>query len=64
MRLGFTTFNQNPSYTVSRGKNPSFQRPKTLRQPPTAKKVMTSVFWNSEVVFMIDYLQKGQTITE
>jgi hypothetical protein len=50
-------------YSKQREKKTGFQHPKTFKQPATAKKVMTSVFWNSEGVFMIDYLQKGQTIT-
>lgn len=44
-------------------KHPGSPPPKKFKQTATAKKVMASVFWDSEGVLMIDYLQKGQTIT-
>ncbi|UYV74832.1 hypothetical protein LAZ67_12001195 [Cordylochernes scorpioides] len=39
---------------------PSPQKAKTV---PTAGKVMVSVFWDSEGVLLLDFLNKGQTIT-
>ncbi|UYV64944.1 hypothetical protein LAZ67_3002523 [Cordylochernes scorpioides] len=37
--------------------------PKKAKTVPSAKKVMVSVFWDSEGVFLLDFLNKGQTIT-
>ncbi|CAH1241963.1 SETMAR [Branchiostoma lanceolatum] len=38
------------------------QPPKKFKRVASVGKVMASVFWHSEGVIMIDYLQKGQTI--
>ncbi|XP_066302907.1 histone-lysine N-methyltransferase SETMAR-like [Branchiostoma lanceolatum] len=38
------------------------QPPKKFKRVASVGKVMASVFWDSEGVIMIDYLQKGQTI--
>ncbi|XP_066270858.1 histone-lysine N-methyltransferase SETMAR-like [Branchiostoma lanceolatum] len=38
------------------------QLPKKFKRVASVGKVMASVFWDSEGVIMIDYLQKGQTI--
>ncbi|UYV78083.1 hypothetical protein LAZ67_16000046 [Cordylochernes scorpioides] len=37
--------------------------PKKAKTVPSAGKVMVSVFWDSEGVLLIDFLNKGQTIT-
>jgi hypothetical protein len=37
--------------------------PKKTRSVPSARKVMASVFWAAEGIFLIDYLEKGKTIT-
>ncbi|UYV67322.1 hypothetical protein LAZ67_5000223 [Cordylochernes scorpioides] len=37
--------------------------PKKAKTVPTAGKVMVSVFWDSEGVLLLDFLNKGQTIT-
>jgi hypothetical protein len=36
--------------------------PKKTRSVPSAGKVMVSVFWGAEGIFLIDYLEKGKTI--
>ena len=36
--------------------------PKKFKAVPSAGKVMASVFWDTEGIIMIDYLEKGQTI--
>ncbi|CAH1242186.1 SETMAR [Branchiostoma lanceolatum] len=38
------------------------QPPKKFKRVASVGKVMASLFWDSEGVIMIDYLQKGQTI--
>jgi len=37
--------------------------PKKTRSVPFAGKVMASVFWDAEGILLIDYLEKGKTIT-
>ena len=37
--------------------------PVKFRKIDSAGKVMASVFWDSEGVLMIDYLQRGKTVT-
>jgi hypothetical protein len=37
--------------------------PKKTRSVPSAGKVMASVFWDTEGILFIDYLEKGKTIT-
>jgi hypothetical protein len=37
--------------------------PKQTRSVPSAGKVMASVFWDTEGILFIDYLEKGKTIT-
>ena len=37
--------------------------PKKTRSVPSAGKVMASVFWNAECILLIDYLEKGKTIS-
>lgn len=44
-------------------KRPSSPTPKKFKVSSSAGKVMASVFWDAEGVIMIDYLQKGATIT-
>ena len=38
--------------------------PKKAKTVLSAGKVMTTVFWDSQEIIFIDYLQNGQTITE
>jgi hypothetical protein len=38
-------------------------RPKKFRAQKSARKVLASVFWDFRGVIMIDYQEKGQTIT-
>ncbi|UYV61879.1 hypothetical protein LAZ67_1006929 [Cordylochernes scorpioides] len=38
--------------------------PKKAKTVPSAGKVMVSVFWDSEGVLLLDFLNKGQTITD
>lgn len=44
-------------------KRPSSPTPKKFKVASSAGKVMASVFWDAEGVIMIDYLEKGATIT-
>lgn len=37
--------------------------PKKAKSVPSAGKVMASVFWDAKGILLIDYLQKGKTIT-
>jgi histone-lysine N-methyltransferase SETMAR len=37
--------------------------PKKTRSVPSARKVMASVFWDTEGILFIDYREKGKTIT-
>jgi [histone H3]-lysine36 N-dimethyltransferase SETMAR len=37
--------------------------PKKAKAIPSAGKVMVTVFWDTEGILLLDYLQKGQTIT-
>jgi [histone H3]-lysine36 N-dimethyltransferase SETMAR len=37
--------------------------PKKAKTVPSAGKVMATIFWDSQGVILIDYLQKGRTIT-
>jgi hypothetical protein len=57
MRLGFTITHQNPFSSQNGG-----QKPKKTRSVPSAGKVMASVFWDTEGILFIDYLEKGKTI--
>ncbi|XP_063362897.1 histone-lysine N-methyltransferase SETMAR-like [Cydia amplana] len=44
-------------------KRASFPTPKKFKVASSAGKVMASVFWDAEGVIMIEYLEKGTTIT-
>ena len=44
-------------------KHPGSPTPKKARRSTSAGKVMASVFWDSEGILMIDYLEKGETLT-
>lgn len=44
-------------------KHTSSPTPKKARVIPSAGKVMASVFWDSQGVLLIDYLEKGHTVT-
>ena len=37
--------------------------PKKAKTVPSAGKVMATIFWDSHGIILIDYLQKGKTIT-
>lgn len=43
--------------------SPGEKAPKKAKTVPSAGKVMATVFWDSQGVILIDYLQKGSTIT-
>ena len=42
---------------------PGCSAPKKTRSVPSEGKVMASVFWDAKGIFLIDYLEKGKTIT-
>lgn len=44
-------------------KRPSSPTPKKFKVSCSAGKVMASVFWDTEGIIMVDYLEKGATIT-
>ena len=42
---------------------PGESAPKKAKTVPSAGKVMATIFWDSHGIILIDYLQKGKTIT-
>ena len=49
--------------TIETTEAPGSPPPKKAKTVPSAGKVMASVFWDAYGILLIDYLQKGQTIT-
>ena len=43
--------------------SPGERAPKKAKRVPSAGKVMATVFWDSQGIILIDYLEKGRTIT-
>ena len=43
-------------------KHPGSPPPKKFKMVHSAGKVMASIFWDSEGMIMIDYLEQGRTI--
>ena len=43
-------------------KHPGSPPPKTFKRVHSAGKVIASIFWDSQGVFMIDYLEQGRMI--
>ena len=43
---------------------PGESAPKKAKTVPSAGKVKATIFWDSHGIILIDYLQKGKTITE
>jgi histone-lysine N-methyltransferase SETMAR len=43
--------------------SPGERAPKKAKTVPSAGKVMATVFWDSQGIILIDYLEKGRTIT-
>ena len=43
-------------------KHPGSPSPKKFKRVYSAGNVMTSIFWDSQGVIMIDYLEQGRTI--
>ena len=41
---------------------PWLTQPKKFKRAPSAGKVMTSIFWDSQGVIMIGYLEQGRTM--
>ena len=62
MRHGFTTMALKPKFKVCSG-NIGVRDPKKFKVLPSAGKVLLSVFWDAQGVIMVDYLQRGATIT-
>jgi hypothetical protein len=59
MRLGFTITHQNPNSKSNSGQKPVVQRQRSV---PSVGNVMASVFWDTEGILFIDYLEKSKTI--
>jgi hypothetical protein len=53
MTLGFTITHQNPN-----GTEPGCSAPKKTRSVPSAGKVMASVFWDAEGIFLLIILKR------
>ena len=58
MRHGFPTLTQS-----KQRKYPGSPHPKKFKRVHSAGKVIASVFWDSQGVIMIDYLERGRMIT-
>ena len=43
--------------------SPGERAPKKAKTVPSAKKVLATVFWDSQGIIFTDYLEKGRTIT-
>ena len=44
------------------GKHPGSSTHKKFKSVHSARKVMASIFWDSQGVIMIDYIEQGRTI--
>ena len=62
MRHGSTTMMLKPKFKVCSG-NKCSPTPKKFKLLPSEGKVLLSVFWDAQGVVMVDYLQRGETIT-
>lgn len=56
-------FDPETKQQSSQWKRPSSPTPKKFRAVASAGKVMASIFWDSEGILLIDYLERGTTIT-
>ncbi|UYV82375.1 hypothetical protein LAZ67_21001863 [Cordylochernes scorpioides] len=56
-------FTPESKHNPCNGDTPVPLPPKKAKTVPSAGKVMVSVFWDSEGVLLLDFLNKGQTIT-
>jgi histone-lysine N-methyltransferase SETMAR len=63
MRLGFTITHQNPNSSQKQWTEASCSAQKKTRWVSSAGKVMASLFWDTEGIWCIDYLEEGKTIT-
>ena len=63
MKPGFTTSNWNLRFKANSG-NTLILHPKEFKQTMSVGKVMASVFWDSECVIMIDYLEKKKLLMD
>ena len=63
MRLGSITMIRRPKSRVCNGSTLAHPLLRNLRVS-SARKVMASIFWDSQGVIMVDYLQEGHTIND
>jgi hypothetical protein len=47
-----------------RNRNSGSQRPKKFKTQKSSSKVLASLFWDKDRILLVDYLEKGATITE
>ena len=59
MRHGFTTLTQIQKKISKQWKHPGSPPPKKLKRAYSAVKVVASIFWDSQGLIMIDYLELG-----
>ena len=63
MKLGYTIIRPKQKYSQNSGLQRGNRLQKKAKTVFSAGKVMATVFWDSHGVILIDYLQKGNTIT-
>ena len=63
MKLGYTIICPKQKYSPNSGLQKGNRLQKKAKTVFSAGKVMATVFWDSHGVILIDYLQKGKTIT-
>jgi len=61
-KLGYFIMTRRQSNNQWRGGIAAHTAPKKFRMQKTAGKVLASIFWDQDGIFLIDYLPKGQTI--
>ena len=62
MRHGLCIFDPESKMQSKQWKHPGSPPPKKFKRAHSAGKVMASIFWYSQGVIMIDYLEQGRTI--
>ena len=63
MKLGFTSMTLSPKHRQSNGFHVDLQDPSSSNLKIGLKNVMATVFWDSEGVILIDYLENQRMVT-